>query len=151
MSPKYKTKSRFECYHGTVPNIQNIRLLPMFSIILVYRKDKSTTNSEFVISLYVDDKNKLPIDKQFTYKTKDGNEKDIVTIGDKWTDFVIKTIFLICIRKSDMVSAKNYSTLFKSVSRITEIDHLRLPAALCFGIDSVCSAFDFFKRGLISV
>jgi thiol:disulfide interchange protein len=40
-----------------------------------------------VISLYVDDKAKLPAKQQFTYKTKDGQEKEIVTVGDKWATF----------------------------------------------------------------
>lgn len=40
-----------------------------------------------LVSLYVDDKQQLPIDKQFTYTTKDGTKKDIVTIGDKWATF----------------------------------------------------------------
>jgi thiol:disulfide interchange protein DsbD len=40
-----------------------------------------------VISLYVDDKKKLPAAKQFTYKTKEGFNKEIVTVGDKWATF----------------------------------------------------------------
>jgi thioredoxin-related protein len=40
-----------------------------------------------VVSLYVDDKKKLPVAKQFTYKSKDGAEKEIVTVGDKWATF----------------------------------------------------------------
>lgn len=40
-----------------------------------------------VISLYVDDKKSLPAAKQFTYKTKDGVEKEITTVGDKWATF----------------------------------------------------------------
>lgn len=40
-----------------------------------------------VISLYVDDKKKLPAKDQFTYKTKEGVEKEIITIGDKWATF----------------------------------------------------------------
>ncbi len=40
-----------------------------------------------LVSLYVDDKEKLPINQQFTYTTKDGKEKDIVTVGDKWATF----------------------------------------------------------------
>ena len=40
-----------------------------------------------LVSLYVDDKEKLPITQQFTYTTKDGKEKDIVTVGDKWATF----------------------------------------------------------------
>jgi thiol:disulfide interchange protein DsbD len=40
-----------------------------------------------VISLYVDDKKSLPAAKQFTYKTKEGVEKEITTVGDKWATF----------------------------------------------------------------
>lgn len=40
-----------------------------------------------VVSLYVDDKKKLPPSKRFTYKTKDGNEKEIITYGDLWATF----------------------------------------------------------------
>ena len=40
-----------------------------------------------VISLYVDDKKKLPAADQFTYKTKDGVEREIKTVGDKWATF----------------------------------------------------------------
>jgi thiol:disulfide interchange protein len=45
-------------------------------------------NEKFiVISLYVDDKKKLPAAQQFTYKTKEGVDKEIITIGDKWATF----------------------------------------------------------------
>ncbi|MEJ7627704.1 MAG: thioredoxin family protein [Ferruginibacter sp.] len=40
-----------------------------------------------VVSLYVDDKKKLPIAEQFTYTTADGTERNIRTIGDKWATF----------------------------------------------------------------
>lgn len=40
-----------------------------------------------IVSLYVDDKKKLPPAKQFTYKTKEGVEKEIITVGDKWATF----------------------------------------------------------------
>jgi thiol:disulfide interchange protein DsbD len=40
-----------------------------------------------VISLYVDDKKILPGSKQFTYKTKEGAEKEINTVGDQWATF----------------------------------------------------------------
>jgi thiol:disulfide interchange protein len=40
-----------------------------------------------VISLYVDDKKNLPSDQRFTYTTKDGNKRDIRTVGDKWSVF----------------------------------------------------------------
>lgn len=40
-----------------------------------------------IVSLYVDDKKELPLSEQFTYTTKDGQEKEIVTVGDKWATF----------------------------------------------------------------
>lgn len=40
-----------------------------------------------VISLYVDDKEKLPAAKQFTFITKDGIAKEIITVGNKWATF----------------------------------------------------------------
>jgi thiol:disulfide interchange protein DsbD len=42
-------------------------------------------NDVVLISLYVDDKRELPKNEQFT--TASGDE--IITIGDKWTDFMI--------------------------------------------------------------
>ncbi len=40
-----------------------------------------------IISLYVDDKKKLPAAKQFTYTTKEGIEREIITVADKWSTF----------------------------------------------------------------
>lgn len=40
-----------------------------------------------LVSLYVDDKENLPAEKRFTYTFKDGNTKDIISIGDKWATF----------------------------------------------------------------
>ena len=40
-----------------------------------------------IVSLYVDDKKNLPAAEQFTYTTKDGVEKEIITVGDKWATF----------------------------------------------------------------
>ena len=49
---------------------------------------KSIMTEKFIlVSLYVDDKKKLPASKQFTYKTKEGIDKDIITVGDKWATF----------------------------------------------------------------
>lgn len=38
-----------------------------------------------IISLYVDDKKKLPSSEQFEYVMKDGSKKEIETVGDKWS------------------------------------------------------------------
>lgn len=40
-----------------------------------------------VVSLYVDDKKMLPAAKQFTYTTKEGTTKEILSTGDKWATF----------------------------------------------------------------
>lgn len=40
-----------------------------------------------IVSLYVDDKKNLPAAKQFTYTTKDGIAKEIITVGNKWATF----------------------------------------------------------------
>ena len=40
-----------------------------------------------IVSLYVDDKKKLPAAEQFTYTSKDGSQKEITTVGDKWATF----------------------------------------------------------------
>lgn len=40
-----------------------------------------------IVSLYVDDKKKLPAAKQFTYTTKEGIAKEIISVGDKWATF----------------------------------------------------------------
>src|SRR5690554_1013017 len=47
-------------------------------------------NDNYVlISLYVDDRKELPLDKQFDFERADGNVKKIKTIGDKWATFQI--------------------------------------------------------------
>jgi thiol:disulfide interchange protein DsbD len=41
-----------------------------------------------LVSLYVDDKENLPAEQRINnYKTKDGNNKDIISVGDKWATF----------------------------------------------------------------
>jgi thiol:disulfide interchange protein len=40
-----------------------------------------------VVSLYVDERRKLPLTEQTVVKTKNGNEKSIITVGDKWSTF----------------------------------------------------------------
>jgi thiol:disulfide interchange protein len=49
---------------------------------------KSIMSEKFIlVSLYVDDKKNLPASQQFTYKNKEGVEKEIITVGDKWATF----------------------------------------------------------------
>ncbi|MES1215409.1 MAG: thioredoxin family protein [Bacteroidota bacterium] len=40
-----------------------------------------------VVSLYVDERRKLPIIDQVVFKTSSGTEKSIITVGDKWATF----------------------------------------------------------------
>jgi len=40
-----------------------------------------------LVSLYVDDRALLPVEQRFTYKTSAGFNKEIKTVGDKWSTF----------------------------------------------------------------
>lgn len=44
-------------------------------------------NDFVVVSLYVDERQQLPLSQQIQYKTKSGAEKSIITVGDKWATF----------------------------------------------------------------
>ena len=48
---------------------------------------KELMEQYILVSLYVDDKAKLPASKQFLYTGKDGTSRKIVTVGDKWSNF----------------------------------------------------------------
>lgn len=43
-----------------------------------------------VVSLYVDEGRKLPIQQRMVYKSSEGAEKSIITVGDKWANFQIE-------------------------------------------------------------
>jgi len=44
-------------------------------------------NDFIVVSLYVDERKKLPATQQMEYTTKSGDKKPIITVGDKWATF----------------------------------------------------------------
>lgn len=48
---------------------------------------KALMEKYVLVSLYVDDKQKLPISQQFTYIGKDSVGRKIITVGDKWSVF----------------------------------------------------------------
>ncbi len=52
--------------------------------------EKLMRNDFILVSLYVDERTKLPVSQQTVYQTKNGVEKSIVTVGDKWTAFQIE-------------------------------------------------------------
>lgn len=49
--------------------------------------DSLMRNEFVVVSLYVDEKKKLPIQQRLVYTTKEGEEQSITTVGDKWATF----------------------------------------------------------------
>ena len=51
----------------------------------------SLMRKEFiVVSLYVDERRKLPLTEQVVFRTSAGTNKSIVTVGDKWSTFQIE-------------------------------------------------------------
>ena len=48
---------------------------------------KLMKNDFIVVSLYVDERKKLPLTEQLDYTTKNGTKKSIITVGDKWATF----------------------------------------------------------------
>ncbi len=48
---------------------------------------KRMLDSFVVVSLYVDDRRLLPAGAQTVYPTRDGAQKNIITVGDKWATF----------------------------------------------------------------
>lgn len=49
--------------------------------------DSIMRNRFVVVSLYVDERVKLPVTEQMVFKTKTGDERSIITVGDKWSAF----------------------------------------------------------------
>jgi cytochrome c biogenesis protein CcdA/thioredoxin-related protein len=49
--------------------------------------DSLMRNEFVVLSLYVDEKRKLPLAEQTVEKLSNGTEKSIITVGDKWSTF----------------------------------------------------------------
>ena len=56
--------------------------------VWVNEEVKSLMRNDFiVVSLYVDERRKLPVTERFQHHSSNGNEKSIVTVGDKWATF----------------------------------------------------------------
>jgi thiol:disulfide interchange protein DsbD len=49
--------------------------------------EKLMKNEFILVSLYVDERRKLPATQQTVYKTEKGTAKPIITVGDKWATF----------------------------------------------------------------
>ena len=52
--------------------------------------DSLMRNEFVVVSLYVDERTKLPLNERTTYIDKTGKEQSIITVGDKWSAFQIE-------------------------------------------------------------
>jgi thiol:disulfide interchange protein DsbD len=52
--------------------------------------EKLMKNDFILVSLYVDERTKLPSSQRMVYQTKSGTEKSILTIGDKWSTFQLE-------------------------------------------------------------
>ena len=52
-------------------------------------------NQFIVVSLYVDERRKLPVNERTEYTTSDGNTKSIVTVGDKWATFQAENFYAV--------------------------------------------------------
>ncbi len=65
-----------------------------------------------VVSLYVDERKKLPLAEQVSYTTKSGAEKSIVTVGDKWATFQSENF--------NAVSQPQYAIIGRSENALTK-------------------------------
>ena len=54
------------------------------------RVDKLMKEEFILVSLYVDERTKLPSGSRTLHTTRDGSEKSIITVGDKWTAFQLE-------------------------------------------------------------
>ncbi len=50
-------------------------------------------NEFIVVSLYVDERKRLPVTEQFEFKASNGEMKKIITVGDKWTNFQLENFY----------------------------------------------------------
>lgn len=54
------------------------------------RVEKLMKEEFILVSLYVDERTKLPSQQRMLYTAKNGSEKSIITVGDKWTAFQLE-------------------------------------------------------------
>lgn len=57
---------------------------------------KDLMNNNFiVVSLYVDERRKLPVAERMEYTTMDNTSKSIITVGDKWATFQAENFYAV--------------------------------------------------------
>lgn len=63
------------------------------------------TNNFIVVSLYVDERRKLPVAERTDYTTSDSTVKSIVTVGDKWATFQAENFYAVSQPQYAIISA----------------------------------------------
>jgi thiol:disulfide interchange protein DsbD len=98
-----------------------------------YEVERMMKEDFIVVSLYVDERIKLPLTEQATYKTKAGNEKSIVTVGDKWATFQSENFNAVA-QPQYAIIGKNEKLLTKTKAYTPDADEFR--AWLECGLDA---------------
>lgn len=93
---------------------------------------------EFIlVSLYVDDREKLPAHKQFTYTTADSSKKEIVTVGDKWATFQVENFG---------VTSQPYYVLISPDEKLLNMPAAYEPSAAAYAMWLQCGLDAFNKK-----
>jgi thiol:disulfide interchange protein DsbD len=93
---------------------------------------------EFIlVSLYVDDREKLPAHKQFTYTTADSSKKEIVTVGDKWATFQVENFG---------VTSQPYYVLISPDEKLLNMPAAYEPSAAAYAAWLQCGLDAFNKK-----
>jgi hypothetical protein len=81
-------------------------------------------NNFIVVSLYVDERKKLPLSEQIEYTTKTGAKKSIITVGDKWATFQSENFNAVSQPQYAIISADE-KALTKTKSYTPDADEFR--------------------------
>jgi thiol:disulfide interchange protein DsbD len=74
--------------------------------VWVDEKVKALMKNDFILlSLYVDERKKLPVSEQMEYTTTNGVQKSIVTVGDKWATFQLENFHAVSQPQYAIISA----------------------------------------------
>lgn len=90
-----------------------------------------------LVSLYVDDRKKLPAHKQFTYVTADSAKKEIITIGDKWATMQVENFG---------VTSQPYYVLLSPDEKLLNIPVAYEPNAAAYAAWLQCGLDAFNKK-----
>jgi thiol:disulfide interchange protein DsbD len=82
-------------------------------------------NDFIVVSLYVDERKRLPATEQMEFTTQDSIKKNIVTVGDKWASFQLENFYKTsqpqyCIISPDEIALTKTKSYTASASEFVE-------------------------------